>query len=160
MLVRDVMTPDPVTISAHQSIGTALARMRRGNFRRLPVLDQGKLVGIITDRDLRLAMNSPYVLREGWYDSYLMEHIEVRTCMTPNPVTIAPDCDLIVAVELMRTQKFGGLPVIQNGNLAGILTETDLMDCLIKLLEKEATAASPGNGGSMEGVHKRRTGAN
>lgn len=160
MLVRDVMTPDPVTIGAHQSIGTALARMRRGNFRRLPVLDQGRLVGIVTDRDLRLAMNSPYVLREGWYDSYLMEHIEVRTCMTPNPVTIAPDCDLIAAVELMRTQKFGGLPVVQNSNLVGILTETDLMDCLIKLLEMEATAASPANGSPTEGVHERQTGAN
>ncbi len=158
MLVRDVMTPDPVTIGAQQSIGTALARMRRGNFRRLPVLDQGKLVGIITDRDLRLAMNSPYVLREGWYDSYLMEHIEVRTCMTPNPVTIAPDCDLIEAVELMRTQKFGGLPVVQNGILVGILTETDLMDCLIKLLEKEATATVSPAGDPKQSVHKRMTG--
>ena len=60
----------------------------------------------------------------------------------------------------MRTQKFGGLPVIQNGNLVGILTETDLMDCLIKLLEKEATAASSAKGSPMESVPKRRTGAN
>ena len=153
MRVRDVMTPDPVTISSNQSIGTALARMRRGNFRRLPVMDQGKLVGIVTDRDLRLAMNSPYVLREGWYDSYLMEHIEVRTCMTSNPVTVAPDCDLIEAVQLMRSQKFGGLPVIQNGILVGILTETDLMDCLINLLEQEAQAASTAAGSPVTDLH-------
>lgn len=146
MRVCDVMTPDPVTIGPNQSIGAALARMRRGNFRRLPVVDQGKLIGIVTDRDLRLAMNSPYVLREGWYDSYLMEHIEVRSCMTPNPVTVAPDDDLVRAVRLMRSQKFGGLPVVAQGALVGILTESDLLDCLIQVLEKDAVAsAAPAN---------------
>ncbi len=134
MLVRDVMTPDPVTIGPNQSIGTALSKMRRGGFRRLPVVEQGKLVGIVTDRDLRLAMNSPYVLREGWYDSYLMEHIEVRSCMTLQPMTLAPDQDLIEAVQLLRSQKFGGAPVVSDGRLVGILTETDLLDCLINLL--------------------------
>lgn len=137
MLVRDVMTPNPITIGPYHSIGTALARMRRGNFRRLPVVENGKLVGIVTDRDLRLAMNSPYVLREGWYDSYLMEHIEVRTCMTPNPLTIAANADLIDAVALMQTHKFGGLPVLEGGKLVGVLTETDLMRCLTELLRKE-----------------------
>lgn len=141
MLVRDVMTPKPITIGPQQSIGAALARMRRGNFRRLPVVENGKLVGIVTDRDLRLAMNSPYVLREGWYDTYLMEHIEVRTCMTPNPVVVAPTCDLIEAVHLMRSQKFGGLPVVEDGALVGIVTETDLLDCLIRLLEQRAAPA-------------------
>lgn len=138
MLVRDVMTPKPITIGPQQSIGAALARMRRGNFRRLPVVENGKLVGIVTDRDLRLAMNSPYVLREGWYDTYLMEHIEVRSCMTPNPAVIAPGADLIEAVRLMRAQKFGGLPVVEEGALVGIITETDLLDCLIWLLEQQA----------------------
>lgn len=138
MHVRDVMTPKPIIIGPQQSIGAALARMRRGNFRRLPVVENGKLVGIVTDRDLRLAMNSPYVLREGWYDTYLMEHIEVRSCMTPNPMVVSPDCDLIEAVRLMRGQKFGGLPVVDDGVLVGILTETDLLDCLISLLEQQA----------------------
>lgn len=142
MLVRDVMTSKPVTIGPQQSIGAALARMRRGNFRRLPVVENGKLVGIVTDRDLRLAMNSPYVLREGWYDTYLMEHIEVRSCMTPHPVVVAPNCELIEAVRLMRTQKFGGLPVVEDAVLVGILTETDLLDCLVELLEQQASSAS------------------
>lgn len=142
MLVRDVMTPKPVTIGPQHSIGAALARMRRGNFRRLPVVENGKLVGIVTDRDLRLAMNSPYVLREGWYDTYLMEHIEVRSCMTSHPVVVAPNCDLIEAVRLMRAQKFGGLPVVEDGVLVGILTETDLLDCLVGLLEQQASLVS------------------
>lgn len=142
MIVRDVMTPNPVTIGPSHSIGTALSRMRRGGFRRLPVVEDGKLIGIVTDRDLRLAMNSPYVLREGWYDSYLMEHIEVRSCMTPNPVTLDADCDLIEAVTLMEQQKFGGIPILENGDLIGILTETDLLHCLIELLQEKARLES------------------
>jgi len=135
MRVRDVMTPDPVTISPNHSIGAALTRMRRGGFRRLPVMEDDKLVGIITDRDLRLAMNSPFVMREGWYDSYLMEHIEVRSCMTPDPVTVDVDSELLDAVRLMRKHKYGGVPVLESGNLVGILTETDLLDLLEKMLE-------------------------
>ncbi len=139
MRIRDVMTPDPVTISPNHSIGAALARMRRGGFRRLPVVAKEKLVGIITDRDLRLAMNSPFIMREGWYDSYLMEHIEVRSCMTPDPVTVDANDDLLTAVRLMRTHKIGGAPVTENGDLVGIITETDLLDCLEQLLvEQEA----------------------
>jgi len=143
MHVRDVMTPDPITIGPNHSIGAALARMRRGGFRRLPVVEDGKLVGIITDRDLRLAMNSPFVMREGWYDSYLMEHIEVRSCMTPDPVTVEADDDLLDAVRVMRKHKFGGVPVMEAGKLVGILTETDLLNFLEQLLEarKETEAA-------------------
>ena len=135
MRVRDVMTPDPVTIGPNHSIGAALTRMRRGGFRRLPVIENDKLVGIITDRDLRLAMNSPFVVREGWYDSYLMEHIEVRSCMTPDPVTVDVDSSLLDAVRLMRRHKYGGVPVVESGQLVGILTETDLLDLLEKMLE-------------------------
>jgi acetoin utilization protein AcuB len=137
MRVRDVMTPDPVTISPNHSIGAALARMRRGGFRRLPVIEDDELVGIITDRDLRLAMNSPFVMREGWYDSYLMEHIEVRSCMTPDPVTVEADSDLLDAVRLMRKHKYGGVPVMESGRLVGILTETDLLDFLEKMLASQ-----------------------
>lgn len=140
MVARDVMTPEPLTIGPNHSIGAALAKMRRGGFRRLPVVEDGALIGIITDRDLRLAMNSPYVLREGWYDSYLMEHIEVRSCMTPNPVIASATDDLIDIVELMEKQKIGGLPIVEGGKLVGIVTETDLLNCLITLLRKEAGA--------------------
>ncbi len=140
MLVREVMTPDPITISPNHSIGAALARMRRGGFRRLPVVEKGTLVGIITDRDLRLAMNSPFVMREGWYDSYLMEHIEVRSCMTPDPVTVEADDNLLDAVRLMRKHKIGGVPVMEKGELIGILTETDLLNFLERLLEPSQEA--------------------
>ena len=60
--VADIMTADPVTIHPSQSIGTAIALMRQGNFRRLPVVENGRLVGIVTDRDLRRATNSPILV--------------------------------------------------------------------------------------------------
>lgn len=142
MRVRDVMTPDPITISPNHSIGSALARMRQGGFRRLPVVENGKLVGIITDRDLRLAMNSPFVMREGWYDSYLMEHIEVRSCMTPDPLVLDADKNLLDAVRLMRKHKFGGMPVLEANELVGILTETDLLDYLEQLLAAQQAPSS------------------
>jgi acetoin utilization protein AcuB len=85
-------------------------------------------------------MNSPFVMREGWYDSYLMEHIEVRSCMTPDPVTVDVDSDLLDAVRLMRKHKFGGAPVMESGRLVGILTETDLLDYLERLLESQREA--------------------
>src|SRR5512146_1494806 len=138
MRVAEIMTPDPVTITQRNAIRTAINLMREGGFRRLPVVDRGRLVGIITDRDLRRAANSPYVVREKWYDNFVLDHIEVGACMTPDPLTIAPDVPVAEAARLIRERKIGGLPVVQDGQLVGIVTETDLLDCLIALLESHS----------------------
>ena len=137
MRVADLMTPNPVTITQRNAIRTAINLMREGGFRRLPVVDRGRLVGIITDRDLRRAANSPYVVREKWYDNFVLDHIEVGACMTPDPLTIGPDALIAEAACLMRDHKIGGLPVVAEGQLVGIITETDLMDFLIDILEKQ-----------------------
>ncbi len=137
-LVADIMTPNPVTVTPRNAIRTAVNLMREGGFRRLPVVDRGRLVGIITDRDLRRAANSPFVVREQWYDNFILDHIEVGSCMTPDPLTIAPSASVVDAVRLMRDHKVGGLPVVTDGQLVGIVTETDLLDFLIELLEREA----------------------
>lgn len=137
MRVADIMTANPVTVTPRNAIRTAINLMREGGFRRLPVVDRHKLVGVITDRDLRRAANSPYVVREKWYDNFILDHIEVGTCMTPNPITIGPDDSVADAARLMRDHKIGGLPVVQNGQLVGIVTETDLLDFLIELLERQ-----------------------
>lgn len=138
--VREVMTTEVVTIGANDSIGAALERMRAGGFRRLPVIEDGRLVGIITDRDLRLATNSPLVLREKWYSDFILESVKVKSCMTPDPVTIAPEAPLVEAAALMRAKKYGGLPVVENEALVGIVTVTDLLDHLIRLLENKSTS--------------------
>jgi acetoin utilization protein AcuB len=136
-LVADIMTRNPVTVTPRNAIRTAINLMREGGYRRLPVIDRGRLVGIITDRDLRRAANSPFVVREQWYDNFILDHIEVGSCMTPNPLTIEPSAPIAEAARLMRNHKIGGLPVVAEGQLMGIVTETDLLDFLIEMLASE-----------------------
>jgi acetoin utilization protein AcuB len=137
-LVADIMTRNPATVTPRNAIRTAINLMREGGYRRLPVIDRGRLVGIITDRDLRRAANSPFVVREQWYDNFILDHIEVGSCMTPNPLTIEPVASIADAARLMRNHKIGGLPVVAEGQLVGIVTETDLLDFLIEVLATEA----------------------
>lgn len=140
-LVADIMTPNPVTVTPRNAIRTAINLMREGGYRRLPVVDRGRLVGIITDRDLRRAANSPFVVREQWYDNFILDHIEVGSCMTPNPMTVDPSTPVAEAARLMRDHKIGGLPVMADGQLVGIITETNLLDFLIEILVAEAEPA-------------------
>lgn len=136
-VVADIMKSNPVTVTPRNAIRTAINLMREGGYRRLPVVDRGRLVGIITDRDLRRAANSPFVVREQWYDNFILDHIEVGSCMTPNPLTIEPTVPIADAARIMRNHKIGGLPVVADGQLVGIITETDLLDFLIELLAGE-----------------------
>jgi len=142
-VVADIMTPNPVTVTPRNAIRTAVNLMREVGCRRLPVVDRGRLVGIITDRDLRRAANSPFVVREQWYDNFILDHIEVGSCMTPNPLTIHPGAPVGEAARLLRDHKIGGLPVVADGQLLGIVTETDLLNFLIEMLEKEQLQALP-----------------
>ena len=130
-----VMTRNPVTISSTDPIRIAVDRMQEKKCRRLPVVDNGKLVGIVSDRDLRRATNSPLVLRERWYDDFMLDHIPVRACMTQDPITVNPQTPIIEAAKLIRAHKFGGLPVVDGDKLVGIVTETDLLNYLIWMLE-------------------------
>jgi acetoin utilization protein AcuB len=134
MLVREIMTKDPVTIGPKDTLRTAIQKMASVGCRRLPVVAEGRLVGIVADLDIREALNSPIILRERWQDEELMEHATVEACMTPNPLTVAPETPVIEAARLMRDRKVGGLPVMDGHRLVGIVTETDLLDALIKLL--------------------------
>ncbi len=137
-----VMTENPATVSPDTPLRVARDKMQQGRFRRLPVVQNGKLVGIISDRDLRRATNSPLVLRERWYDAMILDHVQVLGAMTPNPITVEADAPLVDAVRLMHDNKVGGLPVMRNGLLVGIITETDIMQYMILLLEKEENAAT------------------
>lgn len=135
MRVRDVMTPEPVTVSQRESLHTARTRMLAQGCRRLPVLDDdGQLCGIITDRDVRLALNSPLIMRERWQDEMLLEHTEVAACMTPDPICTETDAPLEEAIALLLEHKISGLPVLEGGRLVGILTVTDLLRALQETL--------------------------
>ena len=136
-LVSAVMTTDVVTVTSEISIGEAFALMREGHFRQLPVVEEDRLVGIVTDRDLRQAIDSPLVLREKWYDEFMLSEIKVKSCMTVNPATVTPDTSVLDAVRLLRQLKVGGLPVVKSDVLIGIVTLIDVLDYLIRLLEME-----------------------
>jgi len=142
--VANIMTVNPVTIEPTNSIATAIELLRKGGFRRLPVMENNRLVGIVTDRDLRLAANSPVVASEPWYDSFLLQYIDVRSCMTKSPITVTPRTSIIDAARLMIKHKIGGLPVMEGDRLVGIVTETDMLNYLITCLEAQECTPFPG----------------
>jgi acetoin utilization protein AcuB len=116
-----------ITVSPQDNLKTALERTEWAG-RHIPVLNNGKIVGIITDRDIRLALNSPYILRERLQDKRLLEKTPVAACMTPNPIIVEETATLYEAVDLMLRHKISGLPVINaDKELVGIITSTDLL---------------------------------
>ncbi len=142
MFVSDVMTAKPVTIGPDDTLRTAIMRMKENECRRLPVVNQqGMLIGIITDRDTRLALHSPYVLHERWQDEALLDNITVRLCMTPTPITVEPNTDIADAVSLMLRHHIGGLPVLLGETLVGIITTTDVMTAFVRKLQRDERLA-------------------
>ncbi len=134
MLVRERMSENPVVLSPDDTLREARRIMRERGMRRLPVVESGRLVGIVTDRDVRQADISSAVVQERRYVEYVLDRIQVRGIMTPNPITVTPDTPLKEAARIILEMKFGGLPVVDNGRLVGIITETDLVRTLIDLL--------------------------
>ena len=135
MLVRERMSTKPVTIAADVPITEALRVMRQNQVRRLPVLDEnGELIGIVSEKDLLYASPSPATSLSIYEMHYMLSRLQVTELMTPNPVTITPDTLLEEAALIMADNKIGGLPVVQDGNLVGIITETDIFKVFLELL--------------------------
>ena len=134
MIVRKWMSEDPIVIDENASLSEAINLLKQYRIRRLPVLKKGKLIGIISDRDLKEASPSKATSLDIWELHYLMSKIIVKSIMTKNPVTVSPDTTIERAAILMFDNKFGGLPVIdKEGKLAGILTEQDVFKALINI---------------------------
>jgi acetoin utilization protein AcuB len=102
--------------------------MKAQSCRQLPVLRDGKLVGIITDRDVRLVMNSPLVLHGRWQDEEVLDQMTAENCMTPDPMTVPPEMPAHQAANMLSIYKFGALPVMDNDELVGIITVTDFLN--------------------------------
>jgi acetoin utilization protein AcuB len=128
LTVNDLMTSIPTSISPETPLRTVIGVMKAEGCRQLPVLDQGKLVGIITDRDIRTVMNSPIILHGRWQDEALLDKVTAENCMTPDPVTVTPDTPAYRAAEMLSTYKFGALPVVDGDSVVGIITVTDFLD--------------------------------
>ena len=123
MLVRSRMTQPVVTIRQDADFHEALALMQRKRLRRLPVLDaDGRLSGIVVERDLLMAATR-----------FVASHVELNEFMTHNVVTATPDMTLKQVATLMLELRIGGLPVIENGELVGIITESDIFKRFVEL---------------------------
>ncbi len=141
MKVRELMSRQVVTIGTADSCRHAVARMHKARIRHLPVLNRdGLLVGVITDRDLRHYLFSPPVFRDLGTTSVdtLFKGVPVAQIMSTDVVATAPDADLADAAQRMVEEKVGALPVLENGRVVGILTETDM---LREALRADATCA-------------------
>lgn len=136
MLVRDRMSKHPITITADVHIDEALKMMRDNKVRRLPVVDRdGRLVGIVSEMDLLYASPSPATSLSVYEIHYLMARITVQDVMTKEVISIEEDTPLEEAARIMVDNKIGGLPVVRDGKLVGIITETDLFKIFLELLE-------------------------
>jgi nucleotide-binding universal stress UspA family protein/predicted transcriptional regulator len=119
-LVARWMTPRPVTVPPDQKLTMACMLMQERRFRSLPVVQDGSLLGIITDRDIRTNLN-------------YLESIEVGKVMTEKLITVSPNSSIWEAAQLMRDRKIGALPVLEDGQLVGIISTTDLLKAFTEL---------------------------
>jgi acetoin utilization protein AcuB len=129
MLVGNRMTKAPVTITANDLLSEAQEKMRRGGFRRLPVVAEGKLVGIITDRDLRAHVG-------------YLERTRANGVMTEKVRTVSPATTLEEAAQIMLKYQIGGLPVVDSGRLVGIITTSDVMKAFLDTMGASQPASN------------------
>ena len=121
MLVARYMTPKPETITENDRLSDALAKMRAGGFRRLPVMAGEELVGIVTERDIRQHVG-------------FLHETRVSGAMTEGAIVVAPGTSIDEAVEIMLREKIGGMPVVEDEKVVGILTTSDILRAFVDLM--------------------------
>jgi acetoin utilization protein AcuB len=129
MLVGKRMTKAPVTITGDDFLSEAQEKMRRGGFRRLPVVSDGKVVGMVTDRDLRAHVG-------------YLERTKVNGAMTEKVRAVSPSVTLEEAAQILLKFQIGGLPVVDNGRLVGIITTSDVMKAFLDTMGASQPAST------------------
>jgi acetoin utilization protein AcuB len=129
--VSEWMTKKVMSVEVFDSIGLARRVMVKNRINQLPVLDAGKLVGIVTDRDIRDAYPTSMVINRGKEIDRFADTFTVEEVMSFNVMTVQPDTPLEVAVNLLRRHRIGSLPVVENGKLVGIITRSDVLDFVL-----------------------------
>ena len=133
MQVREIMSKDIEVADRNDNLRTVEERMATKQLRHLPVLEQGEVVGIVTQRDLfKAAMSSTMGYGEKAQQAYL-QSVRVKEIMTYPVVTVAPDTSVAVVAEMMINKGIGCLPVVDGTTLVGMITKTDLLRCLSAL---------------------------
>lgn len=132
MFVRDYMTKSPITINKKTPVFEALEIMKKHKIRQLPVVSEGKLAGLVTEKELLTVTPSPATSLSIYEMNYLLAKMTVAEALVKNPITVTPDTTLEEASVLMREHKIGSVPVLEGGKLVGIITATDIFDALIR----------------------------
>jgi acetoin utilization protein AcuB len=130
LLVRDSMTREIVTLAPDETVGTALALCRERRIRHLPVLTEGRLVGIVSDRDLRSATPAFGEPERA----VALQNVIVEDVMAEEVISAHPDDPIEQMANTMRERRIGCLPVIEGGELVGMITTSDVMDALVYLV--------------------------
>jgi acetoin utilization protein AcuB len=134
MLVQDVMQTKLFTVTPETTLPEALRLTGQRGVRHLPVLDGDRLVGIVSDRDLKRVMASPATSLEAHELRYLLDHLRVEEIMTRTVITIGPTFPIEDAARQMVMEKIGALPVTDGGRLVGLVTETDVLRLFVQAL--------------------------
>ena len=137
-LVRNWMTPNPITITPQTTLPEAHHLMDEHKIRRLPVVSKGNLVGIVTLGDIQKAQASNATTLSVYELNYMLDQLTAQKFMTYEPITVASDSTIGEAAGLVVKYKIGALPVIEDGELVGIITETDF--CRLLMLQPEQGA--------------------
>lgn len=134
MYVSQFMTSQVFTVSPEDNIADTMALMREKKINRLPVVEKGKLVGIVTDGDLREVSPSPATTLSIFELNYLVAKTPIRDVAVKKVLTCAPDTKIEDAALVMREHGIGALPVLEQGKLVGIITATDIFDAFLDVM--------------------------
>jgi CBS domain-containing protein len=136
-LIRDWMSKDVLTVDPKTPIAEAYRLMKERKVRRLPVVKDGRLIGIVTLGDVREASPSSATSLSIWELNYLWAQLTVDRVMKTHVITIAPDATIMDAASLMLEHKISGLPVVDDGTLVGIITESDIFRMLVTTEQRQ-----------------------
>ena len=135
MLVGERMSHPVITIHPEMPMPDALHLMKKEHIRRLPVVDKkGNLVGMVSENDLLHASPSDVTSLSVWEVTYLVSKIQIKRIMAKDVITVTEDTPLEEAARIMADNKIGGVPVVREGKVTGIITETDLFKVFLELL--------------------------
>jgi acetoin utilization protein AcuB len=134
MFVGERMSRPVISVSPDAPIHEVLAMFKKEHIRRAPVMKNGKLLGIVSERDLLNASPSSATTLSVWELNYLISKVTVKEVMSKKVITVDKDTPIEEAARIMADQKIGGLPVTSSGKVVGIITETDLFKIFLELM--------------------------